>query len=149
MESPEVRRRTMQAVKSKDTAPELLVRKLAHRMGYRFRLHRKGLPGKPDLVFPRMHKAIFVHGCFWHGHNCARGARVPKANRDYWTKKIARNKERDRVNLIALKELDWKALVLWECQLRDQKGLGAQLSAFLAKVPLLKESSDRTVGKRQ
>ena len=79
MESPEVRRRTMQAVKSKDTAPELLVRRLAHRMGYRFRLHRKDLPGKPDLVFPRMHKAIFVHGCFWHGHNCARGARVPKS----------------------------------------------------------------------
>jgi DNA mismatch endonuclease (patch repair protein) len=139
----------MQAVKSKDTAPELLVRRLAHRMGYRFRLHRKNLPGKPDLVFPRMHKTIFVHGCFWHGHNCARGARVPKANRDYWTKKIARNKERDRVNLIALKDSGWKALVLWECQLGDQKDLGAQLNAFLTKGPLLKESSDRAVAKRQ
>src|ERR1035441_9868300 len=81
MESPEIRRRTMQAVKSKDTAPEMTVRRLAHSMGYRFRLHRKDLPGKPDLVFPRLHRALFVHGCFWAGHDCARGARVPVRNR--------------------------------------------------------------------
>ena len=96
METPEVRRRTMQAVKSENTGPELAVRCLAHRMGYRFRLHRKDLPGKPDLVFPRLHKAVFVHGCFWHGHDCARGARVPVQNRAYWTKKIAGNKGRDK-----------------------------------------------------
>jgi len=131
MESPEVRRRTMQAVKSKDTAPELLVRSLAHRMGYRFRLHRKDLPGKPDLVFPGRHKAMFVHGCFWHGHDCARGARVPKSNRDYWTKKIARNQERDCATLAALKGSGWKVTVLWECQLSDQKRLCKRLNQFL------------------
>lgn len=131
MESPEVRRRTMQAVKSKDTVPELLVRSLAHRMGYRFRLHRKDLPGKPDLVFPGRRKAIFVHGCFWHGHDCARGARVPKSNRDYWTKKIARNRERDRATCAALTHSGWTYLILWECDLGNQKGLKAQVRKFL------------------
>lgn len=131
MESPEVRRRTMQAVKSKNTAPELLVRSLAHRMGYRFRLHRKDLPGKPDLVFPGRRKAIFVHGCFWHGHDCARGARVPKSNRDYWTKKIARNQERDRAACAALAHSGWKYLILWECDLGNEKGLKAQVRKFL------------------
>lgn len=131
MESPEVRRRTMQAVKSKDTAPELLVRSLAHRMGYRFRLHRKDLPGKPDLVFPGRRKAIFVHGCFWHGHDCARGARVPKNNRDYWTKKIARNREHDRGTCTALTLSGWKYLILWECNLGNEQGLKAQVRKFL------------------
>lgn len=131
MESPEVRRRTMQAVKSKDTAPELLVRSLAHRMGYRFRLHRKDLPGKPDLVFSGRRKAIFVHGCFWHGHDCARGARVPKSNRAYWMKKIARNKERDRAACAALMNLGWKYLIFWECALGNEKGLKAQIRKFL------------------
>jgi DNA mismatch endonuclease, patch repair protein len=131
MESPEVRRRTMQAVKSKDTAPELLVRSLAHRMGYRFRLHRKDLPGKPDLVFPGRRKAIFVHGCFWHGHDCARGARVPKNNRDYWTKKIARNREHDRGACTALTLSGWKYLILWECNLGNEQGLKAQVRKFL------------------
>jgi DNA mismatch endonuclease (patch repair protein) len=131
MESPEVRRRTMQAVKSKDTAPELLVRSLAHRMGYRFRLHRKDLPGKPDLVFPGRRKAIFVHGCFWHGHECVRGARVPTSNRDYWTKKIARNKERDRAACAALAHSGWTYLILWECNLENEKGLRAQVRKFL------------------
>jgi DNA mismatch endonuclease (patch repair protein) len=132
-ETPELRSRIMRAVKSFDTTPELLVRRLAHRMGYRFRLHRKDLPGKPDLVFPGMRKVIFVHGCFWHGHECARGARVPKGNRDYWTKKIGRNQERDRAALAALKGSGWKVTVLWECQLMDQKRLRTQLSHFLAK----------------
>jgi DNA mismatch endonuclease (patch repair protein) len=131
MESPEVRRRTMQAVKSKNTAPELLVRSLAHRMGYRFRLHCKDLPGKPDLVFPGTRKAIFVHGCFWHGHDCARGARVPKNNRDYWTKKIARNRERDREACTALTLSGWTYLILWECNLGNEHGLKAQVRKFL------------------
>ena len=131
MESPEVRRRTMQAVKSKDTAPELLVRSLAHRMGYRFRLHSKDLPGKPDLVFPGRRKAVFVHGCFWHGHDCARGARVPKTNRDYWTKKIARNRERDRAAYAALAHSGWAYLVIWECDLGNETRLKAQLRRFL------------------
>jgi DNA mismatch endonuclease (patch repair protein) len=131
MESPEVRRRTMQAVKSKDTAPELLVRSLAHRMGYRFRLHSKDLPGKPDLVFPGRRKAVFVHGCFWHGHDCARGARVPKTNRDYWTKKIARNRERDRAACVALAHSGWAYLVIWECDLGNETRLKAQVRKFL------------------
>lgn len=130
-ETPEVRSRIMRAVKSGDTAPELLVRSLAHRMGYRFRLHRKDLPGKPDIVFPGMRKAIFVHGCFWHGHDCARGARMPKSNRDYWTKKIARNKERDRAVRAALRRSGWTSLVVWECDLKDEKGLKAEVRKFL------------------
>jgi DNA mismatch endonuclease (patch repair protein) len=131
METPEVRRRTMQAVKSKDTAPELLVRSLAHHMGYRFRLHRKDLPGKPDLVFPGRRKAIFVHGCFWHGHDCARGARVPKSNRDYWTRKIARNQERDRAACAALARSGWASLIVWECDLGKERALKAQVRKFL------------------
>jgi DNA mismatch endonuclease, patch repair protein len=133
MESPEVRRRTMQAVKSKDTAPELTVRRLAHGMGYRFRLHRKDLPGTPDLVFPRLHKALFVHGCFWHGHSCARGARVPVQNRPYWIQKIARNKNRDQFARRALAALGWKVTVLWECEIRDRERIVRQLSAFLGR----------------
>jgi DNA mismatch endonuclease (patch repair protein) len=131
MESPEVRRRTMQAVKSKDTAPELTVRRLAHRMGYRFRLHRKDLPGKPDLVFPGLHRVIFVHGCFWHGHDCERGARVPKANRDYWVQKIARNQARDRAARAALTGLGWRVTVLWECELSNVTRLHRRLRSLL------------------
>jgi DNA mismatch endonuclease (patch repair protein) len=132
MESPDVRRRTMQAVKSKNTVPELRVRSLTHRMGYRFRLHRKDLPGKPDLVFPSRRKAIFVHGCFWHGHDCARGARVPKNNRDYWRAKIARNRERDRNACAVLATSGWAVLILWECDLKNEKGLRARVRKFLS-----------------
>ncbi len=121
----------MQAVKSKDTAPELLVRRLAHSLGYRFRLHRKDLPGKPDLVFPRLHKALFVNGCFWHGHDCARGARVPVQNRPYWTRKIARNKERDAATRTALTALGWKVAVLWECELKEPGRVAKRLAGFL------------------
>src|ERR1700681_1327874 len=132
MESPEVRRRTMQAVKSKDTAPEMTVRRLAHRLGYRFRLHRKDLPGKPDLVFPKLHKAIFVHGCFWHGHDCARGARVPKANRDYWVAKVARNRARDAAALAALARSGWRVETVWECEMKDAATLEARARQWLA-----------------
>src|SRR6185295_15123269 len=106
----------MRAVKSTDTAPEMIVRRLAHAMGYRFRLHRNDLPGKPDLVFPGRHKVIFVHGCFWHGHDCQRGARMPVRNRDYWTRKIARNRARDKNTPLSLQTLGWKSLVIWECE---------------------------------
>ena|ERR1700733_1101894 len=132
-EMQDTRSRIMRAVKSSDTKPELTVRHLAHRMGYRFRLHRKDLPGKPDLVFPGRHRVIFVHGCFWHGHNCARGARIPKTNRDYWLKKIKRNRERDAAARSALKSSGWKVAVFWECQLKDQTELGGRLRHFLAK----------------
>jgi DNA mismatch endonuclease (patch repair protein) len=123
----------MQAVKSKDTAPEMTVRRMIHRMGYRFRLHRKNLPGKPDLVFPRMHKAIFVHGCFWHGHNCARGARVPQNNQIYWLNKISRNRARDRKNVKDLLATDWKSLIVWECALLNEGRVMAQLRDFLGQ----------------
>jgi DNA mismatch endonuclease (patch repair protein) len=121
----------MQAVKSKNTAPELLIRSLTHQMGFRFRLHGKDLPGKPDLVFPGKRKTIFVHGCFWHGHDCARGSRVPKNNRDYWTKKIARNQKRDRAACAALTSSGWRTFVVWECDLGNEKALKADIRKFL------------------
>jgi DNA mismatch endonuclease, patch repair protein len=121
----------MRAVKDRDTTPELIVRRLAHAMGYRFRLHRTDLPGKPDLVFPRLRKVLFVHGCFWHGHPCARGARVPVHNRRYWIAKIARNKERDRKARAALKALGWKSLALWECELKDPVKASKIVKRFL------------------
>jgi|SRR5579872_1411745 DNA mismatch endonuclease (patch repair protein) len=132
-ETPELRSRIMRAVKSGDTAPELIVRSLAHRMGYRFRLRREDLPGKPDLVFPKLRKAIFVHGCFWHGHDCARGARVPKNNREYWTKKIDRNQERDKAARQALAKSGWQVAVFWECALRKDSDVRALLRKFLCK----------------
>jgi len=132
-ETAEQRSRIMRAVKGADTTPELAVRRLAHSMGYRFRLHRKDLPGKPDLTFPRLRKVIFVHGCFWHGHDCARGARVPVQNRDYWTRKVARNVERDMSAQSALQRLGWKSLVVWECEIKDQDRLRRALCRFLGK----------------
>jgi len=109
----------MAAVKSKNTKPEMRVRRLAHAMGYRFRLHRKDLPGSPDVVFASRRKVIFVHGCFWHGHDCARGARQPKTNAEYWRAKISRNAARDHANQEALAALGWEVLTLWECALKS------------------------------
>ena len=113
----------MRRVKSKDTAPELTVRRLLTRMGLRYRLHRKDLPGAPDIVMPGRRLAIFVHGCFWHGHDCARGARTPQANRDYWQAKIGRNRERDLEHRTALQAQGWRVLTLWECALKDEATL--------------------------
>lgn len=121
----------MRAVKSRDTTPELLVRRLAHSLGFRFRLHRRDLPGNPDLTFPRIHRIIFVNGCFWHGHDCARGARIPKANRSYWTAKINRNRERDARTWKALHALGWKVLVVWECKTKDVDTLTRRIRKFL------------------
>jgi DNA mismatch endonuclease (patch repair protein) len=132
-ETAEQRSRIMRAVRGADTTPELAVRRLAHSMGYRFRLHRKDLPGKPDLTFPRLRKVIFVHGCFWHGHDCARGARVPVQNRDYWTRKVARNVERDMSAQSALQRLGWKSLVVWECEIKEHYRLRRALRRFLGK----------------
>lgn len=109
----------MRAVKSQDTKPELIVRRLVHGLGYRFRLHRRELPGKPDLVLPKYRTVIFVNGCFWHAHDCKRGARLPKANAAYWQTKIARNVDRDRQNLLLLRESGWTPVVIWECELKD------------------------------
>ena len=128
----EQRSRTMRAVKGKDTGTEMTVRRIVHRMGYRYRLHRKDLPGKPDLVFGPRRKVIFVHGCFWHGHPCKRGDRTPKENWRYWTKKIARNKERDREHVSALKAKGWRVLVIWECEMKDTERLGKRVRTYLA-----------------
>lgn len=121
----------MRAVKSRNTQPEMLVRRLVHSMGKRYRLHRADLPGKPDLTFPRLKKIIFVHGCFWHGHDCQRGAREPKENAAYWKRKISRNRERDAVAQEALRTQGWEVLVLWECQLKDHAALNDRLAHFL------------------
>ena len=128
----EQRSRVMRAVKGKNTGTEMTVRRIVHRMGFRYRLHRKDLPGKPDLVFGPRRKVIFVHGCFWHGHTCKRGDRIPKENRRYWTKKITRNKERDKEHVSTLKAKGWKVLVIWECETKDIERLGKRVRAYLA-----------------
>lgn len=125
------RSENMRRIRSKDTAPELMVRSLVHRLGYRFRLHRKDLPGKPDLVFPSRKKIIFVHGCFWHGHDCARGKRSPKTNTEYWVEKIRRNAERDAQHQSALKALGWDVFLVWECETKEPEALSSRLTSFL------------------
>ena len=109
----------MRAVKSRDTGPERAVRAMLRPLAPGYRLHRANLPGKPDIVYAGRKLAIFVHGCFWHGHDCVRGSRVPKRNREYWTAKVARNRARDASSRQALEGQGWKVLVLWECGLRD------------------------------
>lgn len=121
----------MSRVRSEDTRPEMKVRSVIHRLGFRYRLHRKDLPGTPDLVFPGRKKVILVHGCFWHGHRCRRGSRVPATNRDYWLGKIERNRARDRTARSELSARGWKSLVLWECQIRDEEKLGLRVARFL------------------
>lgn len=123
----------MAAVKSKNTTPEMAVRRLAHSLGYRYRLHYAGLTGKPDMVFPVRRAVIFVHGCFWHGHNCKRGARVPKTNTAYWKAKICGNVTRDVVNINAIRSDGWRVLVIWECQTKDQERLKRVLRRFLER----------------
>jgi DNA mismatch endonuclease (patch repair protein) len=109
----------MSRVRSKDTRPEMMVRRLVHKAGFRYRLHVSNLPGRPDLVFPKRKKVIFIHGCFWHSHAGCQHARVPKSRTSFWTAKFAANKTRDERNYYALTEAGWKVLVLWECELRD------------------------------
>ena len=128
--TPEQRRRIMQAVKSKNTTPELSVRRLLHRMGYRYRLHREDLPGKPDIAFLSRRRAIFVHGCFWHGHGCRRG-RPPKSRPDYWLPKLRANIARDRAKVEQLEVIGWRVLTVWQCELSDLDTLTARIRRFL------------------
>lgn len=130
-ETRENRSAIMRAVQSRDTSPELAVRALLRRFAPGYRLHRADVPGKPDIAYVGRKRAILVHGCFWHGHDCARGARAPKANADYWRAKIARNVARDARNLDALATLGWRALTVWECDLKDGVALEQKLRDFL------------------
>jgi DNA mismatch endonuclease (patch repair protein) len=115
------RSENMARIKSKDTQPELVVRRAIHAMGYRFRLHSGKLPGKPDLVFPSRRKVIFVHGCFWHQHAHCMEGRVPKSRQDYWIPKLAKTKSRDSENISAIEALGWKCLVIWECNVEEAR----------------------------
>ncbi len=136
----------MRRIKSKDTSPELLVRKITHKLGYRFRLHRKDLPGKPDLTFPARKKIIFVHGCFWHQHkdpNC-RITHVPRTNTGYWVTKLEKNIERDRKYQNQLREKGWLYLIIWECETKDLESLTAKIDQFLSGKG--KRLGDRHVG---
>lgn len=120
----------MSKIRSGNTKPELVVRTTLHRLGFRFRLHRKDLPGRPDIVLPKHRKVIFVHGCFWHGHTCKLASK-PKTNSLYWSNKIQLNKERDSRNRIALELQGWVVLELWECEIRRSDGVGEILKKFL------------------
>jgi DNA mismatch endonuclease (patch repair protein) len=126
----EARRKMMAGFRSKDTKPEMLVRRALHRLGYRFRLHRRDLPGKPDIVLPRHRLAILVHGCFWHQHEGCRDARMPRTRQDYWSAKFQRNLERDQETAAALTALGWRVAVIWECGAR-KPGLDSDLLALL------------------
>lgn len=121
----------MRAVHGKDTSPEKKVRALIYKTGFRYRLHSKTLPGKPDLVFPSKRKVIFVHGCFWHGHSCTRGKRIPKTNTRYWLDKIKKNKIRDRTHIKDLTKMGWKSFVIWECQLKNMVKIANEVKCFL------------------
>ncbi|WP_321901222.1 very short patch repair endonuclease [Paraburkholderia tropica] len=140
MTTPETARsQIMRAIHSKDTQPELVVRRVLYALGYRYRLHRKSLPGSPDLVFSRRRKVIFVHGCFWHGHDCKRGARKPKSNADYWQSKIARNRARDARSVGELESAGWEIMTVWECELRssERAALTSRLVDFLGPTAII------------
>lgn len=125
----------MRAIRSKDMKPELAVRRLVHGMGYRYRLHRHGLPGRPDMVFASRRKVIFVHGCYWHQHSDpgCKIARRPKSNRDYWLPKLDGNVVRDADNQDRLRELGWDSLVIWECEVRAGEGIEDRIREFLGR----------------
>lgn len=129
--TPQQRRTNMARVRGKDTAPELRVRRIAHRMGLRFRLHRKDLPGRPDLVFPKYRAAVFVHGCFWHRHARCPRASTPATRVEFWQAKFEANKARDRRQIQALQELGWRVLTIWECELKDEGFVEAALQSLV------------------
>ncbi|WP_347303670.1 very short patch repair endonuclease [Croceibacterium sp. TMG7-5b_MA50] len=128
--SPEQRSRIMQSVKTAHTGPEMTARRLLHSMGYRYRLHPKELPGKPDIVFRGRKAAIFVHGCFWHGHECQKG-NAPKSRLDYWGPKLAANRARDCMQVEKLEAMGWRVLTIWQCEIKDEDELRGRLHDFL------------------
>ena len=139
----EQRRRNMAAVRSADTMPERAVRRILHKLGLRFRLHQRALPGTPDIVLTRHKTVVFVHGCFWHGHNCPRG-KVPSTRTEFWLPKLQRNSERDRTNVALLREFGWRVLIVWECELGDSRRLAHRLAhAFGLKLQPRPKSSLR------
>ena len=154
----ERRSELMAGIRGRDTAPELAVRRIAHRMGFRFRVHRKDLPGRPDLVFPKHRLAVFVHGCFWHRHEGCRFASNPKSRVAFWKEKFAANVDRDARQEAALKELGWSVLVIWECETRNKAAVERRLAASVKpgsvgkqqerarQVPLLTESGGSDAG---
>ena len=123
----------MSRIRGKDTAPELIVRSLLHRLGYRFRLHRRDLPGHPDIVLPKYRAVIFVHGCYWHRHKGCRFAYTPKTRTDFWQRKFDENIERDRKAVKTLRQAGWRVLIVWECQTSNEQSLANHLMRFLAK----------------
>lgn len=129
--SPSARSEHMRRIRKTGTKPEMRVRRAAHRLGYRFRLHRSDLPGTPDLVFPRLSKVVLVHGCFWHQHPGCRLARQPKSRLDYWLPKLERNRQRDRQTSAELHAIGWTVLVIWECQVPDEPAAARLLEPFL------------------
>ena len=142
--TPEQRSAVMRAVKGRDTTPELAVRRILRAAGIGYRLGGRGLPGRPDLVMPGRRVAVFVHGCFWHGHDCARGARQPKANADYWSAKIGRNRARDAATLTALARAGWRVVTVWECGMKAAgfaEGLVAEVRGQAATVSAAGASS--------
>lgn len=129
--SPEERSERMSRVRGSDTKPELAVRRLIHSLGYRYRLHDRSLPGRPDIVFPKRRKVIFVHGCFWHRHPNCKLARLPKSRREFWIPKLEANAKRDAQHLARLAAMGWQAMVVWECEVRGDSGLSERITLFL------------------
>lgn len=131
--TPEQRRHNMSRIRSGDTKPELIVRSMIHRMRYRYALHCRQLPGKPDIVLTSRKKIVFVHGCFWHAHKCRWGEVTPRTNGEYWKEKISSNTKRDKKHLKALRLAGWRVLVVWECQVRSPNRLTWRINRFLSE----------------
>jgi DNA mismatch endonuclease (patch repair protein) len=150
--TPERRSALMSRVRGKDTAPELIVRRLLHSMGLRYRLHQRSLPGVPDIVFPSRKKVIWVHGCFWHHHDGCRLATVPKTNPKFWTEKFRKNVTRDKSNAESIAALGWKSLTVWQCELKKHETLARRLKKFVGPSPTIcgePERGDRRTKKNQ
>ena len=128
---PRKRSEIMSRIRGRGTKPELIVRRITHRLGFRFRLHRKDLPGRPDIVFPRYRAVIMVHGCFWHRHPGCKHASIPKTRKLFWKNKLEDNVARDRRNETALLELGWRVMVIWQCETKDREAVAARIESFL------------------